>query len=267
MAVAEAETFFRKGWIAFPPEEGVAAWVRAAAPEAARLAADPDLRARWLRCGGTWFVGVDALGADATGAVAGGPPLLCRALDLVETALGLGRPALDAGQASVCFPGYPKQDEGESDPAFRYRLKRDAAHVDGLLPVGPERRRMAVERHGFLLGVPLAGTAPGASPLVVWEGSHEVIRRHLAGALADVPPARWAETDVTEAYHAARRECFATLPRVAVAPEPGGSCLLHRLVLHGVAPWTAPDGPPRSVAYFRPEPPRPVESDWWLADP
>jgi hypothetical protein len=262
-----AEAFFRRGWLAFPPERSVQDWVRAVAPEAARLEADPTLRARWLRCGGTWFAGVNVLGNDAEGSVAEGPPLACAALDFAADALGLGRLALDAGQVSVCRPGYPRRDAGESEAAYRYRLKRDAAHVDGLLPVGPERRRMAVERHGFLLGVPLAGARPGASPVVVWEGSHETVRRALVAALEGVPPERWAETEVTEAYHAARRECFETLPRVEVGAEPGGAYLLHRLALHGVAPWTAPDGPPRAVAYFRPEPLRPAASDWWLADP
>ncbi len=260
-------TFLRDGWIAFPPEERVRDWVLAVQPEAARLEADPQQRARWLRSDGTWFVGVNVLGNDAMGAVADGPPLACSALDFAADALGLGRLALDAGQVSVCHPGYPRRDAGESEPSFRYRLTRDAAHVDGLLPVGPERRRMAVERHGFVLGAPLDGIAPGAAPLVVWEGSHEVMRRALSAALAEVPPERWAETDVTEAYHAARRECFETLQRIEVSVEPGATYLLHRLALHGVAPWTAPEGPPRAIAYFRPEPPRPVDSEWWLSDP
>ncbi len=94
-----------------------------------------------------------------------------------------------------------------------------------------------------------------------------VVREALREALAGVSPERWDEVDVTEAYHAARRRCFEELPRVEVSVPAGASYLVHRLALHGVAPWTAPDGPPRAVAYFRPEPKRPISSDWWLTDP
>ena len=37
----------------------------------------------------------------------------------------------DPAQVSVCYPGYPMPREEESKAAFKYRLKRDAAHVDG----------------------------------------------------------------------------------------------------------------------------------------
>ena len=50
---------------------------------------------------------------------------------------------------------------------------------------------------------------PGAAPLVVWEGSAEVLRAALARALAPHPPETWGEVDLTEAYAAARREVFA----------------------------------------------------------
>ena len=42
-------------------------------------------------------------------------------------------------QLSVIFPGYPKPRIGDSEAAFEYRRKRDAAHVDGLLPIGEEK--------------------------------------------------------------------------------------------------------------------------------
>ena len=44
-------------------------------------------------------------------------------------------------------------------------------------PIGPERQRMLRERHAWLLGLPLSETSAGASPLVVWEGSHHLMRR------------------------------------------------------------------------------------------
>ena len=50
-------------------------------------------------------------------------------------------------QLSVIFPGYPKPRTGDSEAAFEYRRKRDAAHVDGLLPIGVEKTYL-VEPHG-----------------------------------------------------------------------------------------------------------------------
>ena len=157
---------------------------------------------------------------------------------------------------SVIYPGYPRPREGESDAAFRYRRERDAAHVDGLLPVGPERRRMLHEPHGFVLGLPLTEASAGASPMVVWEGSPAIVRRALGAALAAHPVNTWGEVDLTEAYHAARREVFESCRRVPVQAVPGEAYLVHRLALHGVAPWgpgaQAPEAG-RMIAYFRPQ--------------
>ena len=77
-------------------------------------------------------------------------------------------------QLSVIYPGYPRKDPDESEQAHRYRRLHDAAHVDGLLPVGPARRRHLREPHGFILGLPLNRVS--ASPLVVWEGSQQVMQ-------------------------------------------------------------------------------------------
>ena len=52
-----------------------------------------------------------------------------------------------------------------------------------------------------------------------------------------------------------RRRIFAECPRVAVIARPGEAYAIHRLALHGVAPWQeeAPAGPDgRMIAYFRP---------------
>ncbi len=73
--------------------------------------------------------------------------------------------------------------------------------------------------------------------------------------------------DVTEAYHAARREVFETCARVVVHARPGEAYLIHRLALHGVAPWRAgakapPEG--RMIAYFRPEIGSPAD---WIEAP
>ncbi|MEZ5867943.1 MAG: hypothetical protein R3D46_05555 [Defluviimonas denitrificans] len=68
-------------------------------------------------------------------------------------------------------------------------------------------------------------------------------------------PRRTARQRTDRAYHAARREVFATCPRIVVPNRPGEALLIHRLTLHGISPWAegakAPeDG--RIVAYFRP---------------
>lgn len=250
--------FAARGWARFPADPALARWTAAALPAALlALAAGAEP----LRCGGTWDVGLDALPNDAAGAV-GGVPLAGAAIDAVETLAG--RLPLHFAQISSVYPGYPRPWAEESDAAFRYRLTRDAAHVDGLLPVGPDRRRMIREPHAWILGLPLTRTGPGASPPVVWEGSHRIMARTFSEALAGHPTACWAEVDVTDAYHAARREAFATCERVVLDAGPGEAVLIHRLALHGISPWAeGAEAPPegRIIAYFRPELPGGI-ADW-----
>jgi hypothetical protein len=99
--------------------------------------------------------------------------------------------------------------------------------------------------------------------MVVWEGSHEIMRARLREALSHVAARDWGRADVTDAYKAARREVFATCPRIELVAAPGEAYVLHRLALHGVAPWRgAACDEGRMVAYFRPEMPGGVEA--WL---
>lgn len=229
------------GWqrIADP---AIAKWAAAALPLAVA-----GLQAEVRRCGGTWAVGLELLGNDASGAVGG-----CA---LPWQVLPLTRVPLHRAQVSAVYPGYPQPSVGESAAAFGFRLLRDAAHLDGLLPVGPERRRMVREPHGWILGIALNDCGAGAAPLVVWEGSHAVLRAALISALAGHPVASWGDVDLTEAYQAARGRVFATCRRVELPSRVGEAILLHRLSLHGVAPWV--EGAPapaegRIIAYFRP---------------
>lgn len=257
---------FEKGWALFPPEPEVVHWARAARDAALRRMAEPGRREAGLTCEGTWFVGLGCLPNDAQGTVEGVPltGAARRAADAIAGPL-----PLHEAQVSVVRPGYPRPRTGEGPGAFRYRQKRDAAHVDGLLPIGPDRRRMLRERHAWLLGLPLTEVDAGASPLVVWEGSHHLMRRAFAAALDRVDPRDWAHVDLTETYQAARREAFETCPRVPLAAPPGAAVLVHRMALHGVAPWkegaiAPPEG--RMIAYFRPE--YPDETlDVWLSAP
>ncbi len=104
---------------------------------------------------------------------------------------------------------------------------------------------------------------------MVWEGSHEIIRAALSERLAGIEPADWMGEDLTDAYVAARRRCFETCPRIAVPARPGEAYLMHRLTLHGVAPWDESAGTEglRMIAYFRPDPFPDAAPDWWLERP
>lgn len=232
------------GWCLFAPHDGTRAWVEAALPAA--LAAMEE--GEW-RHGGTRFPGVDALPNEADGSI-DGVPLAGPALEAARAVMG-GGITWHRAQISACRDGYPRRDPDESDAAHRYRRDRSAAHVDGLLPIGPERRRMIRESHAFVLGLPLAGSGP--SPLVLWEGSHHILREAFASVRDDHPVSEWPDVDLTETYTQARRRCFETCRRIELAPEPGSAYLMHRLALHGVAPWTGPHRGPRIVAYLRPE--------------
>ncbi len=198
------------------------------------------------RCGGTWFVGVDALPNAADGAVGG--------VDFPWEALPLTPEPLHRAQLSVIRPGYPQPSPDETPAAFRFRQTRDAAHLDGILAVGPGKKRMIKEPHAWILGLPLNDS--DAAPLVVWEGSHVVMQAALQTALQDHPVDRWGDVDITDAYQAARAQIFQTCRRVALPARPGEATLIHRLLVHGVAPWesggVAPDAG-RIIAYFRPQ--------------
>lgn len=250
MSTAELEA---RGWVKLPFHSSVEAWARHILPIAAALSQDPAEQGKWLRHGGTWFAGVNSLPNDADGRVGNGPalPEPLRAV-LKENGLPLH---LDQAQISVTYPGYPMQDPDESDAAHRFRRNRDAAHVDGLLPEGPQRRRFLREPHAYVLGIPLTHTDPGASPMVIWEGSHHDIARGFRAHLARFPGAAPETVDMTDAYQAIRAEIFETRPRVVVHAEPGEAYLVHRLALHGVSPWAPgayapPEG--RMILYFRP---------------
>lgn len=239
------------GWHRIGPDPAIARWA-----EAARVAVRGSPPGDW-RAGGTWDVGLEALPNDADGSVAGTP--------FPWAALRLAPVPLQRAQVSSVRPGYPQPD-GDAT-AHRWRLSRDGAHLDGVLPEGPGRRRHIREPHAWILGLPLTRCDAGASPLVVWEGSHVILRAALKAALAPHPPADWPDVDVTDAYGAARAQVLATCPRVPLPARPGEALLVHRLMLHGVAPWAdGASAPPegRRVAYLRPL--LPSVADWLAED-
>lgn len=237
-----------QSWVRFGFDPLIDVWAAHADLEAQKAAGAPA--PGMLRCDGTWFVGVNALPNDEDGRLPGGPPLAGAAID---AARAISAAPFDCAQASVCYADYPRKGAEESEAAFRYRLTRDAAHVDGLLRVEPGRRRKLRETHAYILGVPLNDPPAGGAPLVVWEGSHEIMRAAFRTAFVDTPPEVWPNVDLTDIYHAARRDCFERTKRVEIAARRGEAYLVHRLALHGVASWAGGDGR-RSIAYFRPDP-------------
>lgn len=226
------------------------------AREAAHAALSDPLNAHWLRCGGTWFVGVDALPNDADGRLGEGDPPGGAALDFVRGKLRGGDLPLHRAQLSVCVPGYPRPSDIESEAAFRFRVRRDAAHVDGLLLGDPQRRRFLREPHAWILGIGLETPGAGASPTVLWEGSHRAMGPALAAALEGHESAEWPHVDITAPYQHARREVFARCARIPMPLACGEAVLLHRHLLHGIAPWelaSAGSEGRRAVAWFRPQ--------------
>jgi hypothetical protein len=247
--------FRRDGFVSFAQDPALLSWVQAVQPHAEEAARDPVQIAKWLRSGGTWFVGVDVLGNRSDGTVGASGPLSGRAADFCRGLLGDARPDWGLGQVSICYPGYPKQDEGERDAFFKYRQHRDAAHLDGLKPIGPKRQRMLQEFHGLILGIPLVDVPPDALPFVIWCGSHVIVQKLLTEALTGIDPAQWSGVDLTDAYHEARRQIWEECERVELSAKPGEAYVAHRFSLHGVAPWRARGAAPvegRMIAYFRP---------------
>ena len=247
--------FFTKSWCRFQFDPKLLDWVQKALPFARESVVNPANQ-DWLRCGGTWFAGVNVLPNAGDGSLPACQKLDCEAVDFINHALGLSEFAWDAGQVSICYPDYPQTMESESEAAFRFRRDRDAAHVDGLLPEGTDRRRHLREYHGFILGIPMVEFGSGASPFVVWEGSHEVVRQEFKQCFADISPEQWGEKDVTEIYHQARYKVFEHCRRVEIFARPGEAYLAHRLSVHGIAPWqkgAAATADGRMICYFRPE--------------
>lgn len=260
------DRFFKDGYARFAFDPLLSDWIMQVKSAALATRHDPALIRDWLRGAGTWFVGVNALGNDGQGCVGNSGPLRGQAIGFVRKTLGFGQGGLDRAQVSICYPGFPKRMQAESDAAFAFRQNRDAAHVDGLHPTGPQRQRRLEEFSGFLLGIPITDTGRGAAPLVVWQGSHKIMAQMFHQQLAAVPVENWPEIDLTQPYQRARKQVFETCIRKILHAKPGESYVLHRMALHGVAPWQTDAIAPsegRAVLYFRPE----IDRADWLGQP
>lgn len=246
------------GFVVFNPDRAVADWAKTAIINIKNDIQPIDDKSKSVRHGGTWFPGIDALGNAQDGSIDG------IHLKGAWRALVPDLP-LHPAQVSIIYRGYPRQDDDESDASHRYRITRFAAHVDGVLPVGPKRRRYAREYHAYILAIPL-NLAPVA-PTIVWRGSHRIMQAAFTNVIGRENP---KFVDITDAYHAARRVVFDTCEPVPLSMKTGQSALIHRLALHGTAPWpddTAGPKEGRMIAFFRPELSELDAAQAWLTAP
>ena len=253
--MSKYQEFLDKGWCSFEYDPALARWVEHALPFAQEAIASEE-HAQWLRHGGTWHAGVNALPNDANGNIGKSGNVGGEAVNFIREFLVEDSFQWDRAQISVCYPGYPKPSNDESAAALRYRIKRDAAHIDGLRREGPNRRRFLGEYHGFILGVPLAPYSEQASPFVVWEGSHRHAKRAFSKFYGEHSVESWGEMDVADVYKELRNQLFNHCKRITLPVQPGQAFVVHRLALHGMAAWhpqatAGPDG--RMICYFRPE--------------
>lgn len=251
--------FGSAGWrkIAYDPQ--LARWAHQARQIAIAVSQNPEMQRKWLVCEGTWFVGVDALPNAANGDLPGA--------EFPARLRSLCPGPYHKAQVSITYPGYPKPREGESDAAFQFRKNRDAAHVDGILGIGQPKRRFVREPHAYVLGMPLNNFDVDASPMVIWEGSHQIFRAAFQQVFHGMRDAEICDHDITALYTATRKHVFETCPRVKVHARPGEAYVLDPMCLHGVAPWTTGVTAPsegRMIAYFRPEVRRVTD---WLNTP
>ncbi len=249
------EQFYQQSWFLFDHDPAIQQWTTHTLP-IAREQVTAKQHADWLRHNGTWFVGVNALPNDPLGKVGQSEKLSGVAAEFIKQLFNIKQLRLDKGQISVCYPGYPQASAIDSKQAHLYRKRKDSAHVDGLRRDYETNKRYLKEAHSYVLGIPLVDYSADASPLVVWEGSHEIIRRAFTELFDGLNPEQWGEVDVTEIYRHARQEVFDTCKRVAVPAKLGEAFIVHRLAVHGIAPWgetawSGKDG--RMICYFRPE--------------
>ena len=248
------DSFDQNSWVVFDQDKAMVDWANEARKSVKKNLSSKVIDKKQLRCGDTWFVGVNFLENNWSGTIGnvafnGGAvkAILQRYKELFDE--------WDKAQVSICFQGYPKKNESETEASFNYRKTHFGAHVDGILPVGKPKRRYAKEHHSFIFGVPLVHYNDSAAPIVVWEGSHHIIRNFLVKKLSSTPSNLWEHEDITKIYNEARREVFLKCKQKQIVVPVGGSYLLHRLALHGVLPWGEKgdsDKEGRMIAYFRP---------------
>ena len=257
--------FHELGWKLFPKDENIYEWAKYAKAWVETKIRRREYENSQLRCGGTWFAGVNFLENDFSGGL-GNVPLSGIPIAQIKSKYGHYFNKWDKAQVSICYPGYPKRTENESDKAFSYRKDNYGAHVDGIIPVGNARSRYFKEPHAFVLGVVLSDFNEDAAPLIVWEKSHKIIHSSIYKKLKPYEPNLWHNIEVTKEYQTARRLIFKNCRQTTIWAPVGSCFLVHRHSLHGIKPWglrgTSEAGG-RMIAYFRPQF---EKKETWLCD-
>lgn len=245
----------QKGWHRLSASEELNAWSEVHLSAAQNCMGDKQHK-QWWRYQNTWFAGVNALPNDDKGAVGDKPPLPQSLRQLLADYCQTSIQAMDQGQISALFPGYPQPDPQQSKAANHFRKHHFAAHLDGLVPHGPDRRRLLTEQHSFILGISLTDHPANAAPLMVWPGSHMILQKWLIDHLGSLPESDWCTFDLTQSYQQTRQQILADIQPQAIHLDQGDAYVFHRHMLHGMGSW-----PPKAVdhnaqgrilAYFRP---------------
>ena len=270
------KSFLANGWLKFDYDHKIYHWVNVAKKKVFNRYNSGDFGWNNFRCGNTWFVGVNFLGNDKTASLNGacfeGIPVT-----EIKSYFGHNIKYWDEAQVSICWPNYPLQSDNETHNAFNFRVNRYAAHVDGILPFGREKRRFLKDPHAFIFGIPITYCDYKTAPVVVWEGSHLIMREAFKRTYNASDSKNWDKIDVTNVYQKARSRVFETCQMKRLYVNLGESYLIDRLAVHGIAPWE-PREPKkngvstkdiknqpeikngRAVIYFRPS--FDITSDW-----
>ena len=246
--------FNRFGWAVLDPDKEMYEWIDQAKKISQQKLDKNYFIKKQLRCGGTWFVGANFLKNDSHGKL-NGVSLKGKAVRSIVDRYGKLFSEWDQAQVSICYRGYPQPSKSETLASFNYRKNYFGAHLDGIIPIGQPKRRYAQQYHTFIFGIPLVNFNAFAAPLVVWEGSHQIMRDAISRRLLKSSVKLWKDLDITEIYQEARKEVFLKCEQKKIVVPLGGTYILHRQVLHGVMPWGKhgrSDEKGRMIAYFRP---------------
>ncbi len=249
------DNYSGKGWASFPFDPNLYDWAIKVHTLVTKKINSTEGQRKKLRCGDTWFPGVNFLENDSFGNIDGAlfPEKLLKFIKHHEPNFG---GIFDKGQISICYTGYPRRMNSESKSSFDFRRNRYAAHIDGILPVGKTRRRFIKEYHSFILGIPINQAGKEASPCVIWEGSHEIIKNELRKYKRLRKISNWGNEDITEFYNDLRKKIFSSCEVKEIWVPMGHAYIINRLSLHGIMPWNQKpkgDENSRMIAYFRPD--------------
>ena len=228
--------FYKNGWCFLDSDIENYQWIEATKVNILNKFEQKEFNISDFRSGSTWFAGVNFLDNGSEGDI-NGASFSSELWSEIYGKFGHGIKYWDTAQVSIFWKGYPKKDQSETEKAFKYRLKKYSAHVDGLIPIGSKKRRFAKEFHAFILGIPIMNNRIDSAPLVVWEGSHIIFRNLFRKLYTGLSKKKVSKLDVTEIYQKYRRKVFSTCTFRKVVSQKNQPYILDRHLLHGVIPW------------------------------